>query len=323
MTRTSINLAALAAMGLSALTIASCAKPPEKSAKASGHQINNSAFWNGALWFAKTEGEVTESGAALAKSWLIRLPAGPNQSAEQVSALDVVEPWFLAGTDRLWILSSESVGYYMDGKVESTKLAKPLGEVSRPFLYKGSPALIACETPGYRLMVWADGGWQSAEKLRMKLPNESDDCSGEYLQAFESDGVVHVFCQEPLVKPVYYHRGLPLAEAKQSWQKVADAGGQWKAACLDGNPAMFFHTNRDGLVVLGMIRREQGWEEFFSRSIGWDIGLGICPTGEGEDFILLRRILPLGMKVLGVEDGQPVWAYEGEGKTNLVEALSN
>lgn len=213
------------------------------------------------------------------------------------------------------------MGYYIDGKIESQGLAKPLGKVSRPFLYQGRPALIACEAPGYRLLVWADGQWQPKQKLRMKLTNESDECSGEYVQAFECDGAVHLFCQVPLAAPVYYHRGLPLPEAEQSWQKVADTGGQWKAVCLDKSPAFFFHTDRGGLAVLGLIRRKKDWEEFFSRAIGLDIGLGVCPTGKGEDFILSRRILPLGMKVLGVEDGQPVWAYEGEGKTNLVEAL--
>ncbi len=322
MTRTAGTVAVLAGVSVFALTIAFWKKPEEKTLRASGHQINNAAFWNGALWFAETEGEVTEKGGASAKSWLVRLLPGPDHSLEQVSALDVVEPWFLAGTDRLWILSSSRVGYYKDGKIESKKLAKPLGKVSRPFLYEGRPALIASEAPGYRLRVWEAGGWQSKQKLRMKLPNESDECSGEYVQAFERDGVVHVFCQVPLVAPVYYHRGLPLAEAEQSWQKVAEAGGQWKAVCLDNRPAFFYHTDRGGLVVLGLIRRDQGWEELFSRAIGLDIGLGVCPTGDGEDFILLRRILPLGMKVLGVEDGQPVWAYEGEGKTNLIETLT-
>ena len=169
MIRASISLVALTALGLCALTIASCKKPEEKSLKARGHQINNAVFWDGALWFAETEGKLTEKGGASAKSWLIRLPAGPNQSAEEVSPLDAVEPWFLAGTDRLWILSSGSVAYRMDGKIESTKLATPLGKVSRPFLYEGRPALIACEAPGYRLLVWKEGKWQPTQKLRMKL----------------------------------------------------------------------------------------------------------------------------------------------------------
>lgn len=322
MTRVNIYLLAVAAMSLFALTIASCKKPKEKTLTASGHQINNAAFWNGSLWFAETEGKITETDEASAKSWLIRLTAGPDQSPERISGLDVIEPWFLAGPDRLWIFSSSSVAYYMDGKIESVKLTKPLEDVSRPFLYQGRPAIIASEAPGYRLQIWADGKWQPKQKLRMKLPHESDDCTGEYLQAFESEGVVHVFCQVPLMAPVYYHRGLPLAEEEQSWEKVADAGGQWEAVCLNKSPAFFFHTNRDGLVVLGLIRREQNWKEFFSRAIGWDIGLGVCPTGEGEDFVLLRRILPLGMKVLGVKGGQPVWAYEGGGKTNLIEVMN-
>ncbi len=64
------------------------------------------------------------------------------------------------------------------------------------------------------------------------------------------------------------------------------------------------------------------WEEFLSRGIGFDIGMGVCPTGKGADFVLLRRILPLGLRIVGVENGQPAWVFEGEGTTNLVEKLT-
>jgi hypothetical protein len=293
----------------------------EMTLVASGHQINNAAFWDGSLWFAETEGQIAEKAGVSAKSWLVRLPAEADKEPQQIAALDIVEPWFVAGTDRLWIFSSTTGGYYKDGKITSNKLPKQLSKVSRPFMYQGSPCIIASEAPGYRLMVWSEEKWNPRQKLRMKLTNESDNCTGEYLQAFECDGQLHVFCQVPLAAPVYYHRGLPLADADQHWQRVAEAGGQWRVTGLGGSPAIFFHTSRDGLIVLGMICREEEWTEFFTRGIELDIGLGVCATGKGEDFILLRRILPLGMKVLGVENKQPVWAYEGQGKTNLVEEM--
>ncbi len=313
---------AIAAGGVLVAAIASCEKPPEKSVTASGHQVNNAAYWDGAVWFVETEGKLAERSGASARSWLIRLPAAAGQAPRKVTELSVVEPWLLAGSDRLWIFSSTSTGYYKDGQLASHSLSAPLERVSRPFTYRGRPALIACEPPGYRLKVYEDGAWQPAAQLRMKLPNESDDCSGEYLQAFECDGELHVFCQVPLAAPVYHHRGLPLEDADQTWENVADAGGQWKAACVGGKPAIFFHTDRNGLAVLGLMCREGQWTEFFSRGIGLDIGLGLCPTGPGEDFILLRRILPLGVKVLGVEKGRPAWAYESEGETNLVRLLT-
>lgn len=295
--------------------------PPKRKIKGQGHQVNNAAFMDGAVWFIETQGEVDEDGKASAASWLVSLPAGVNQKIERVTPLDDVEPWLVAGEDRLWILSANSVATYQDGKLATEKLSKPLQDVSRPFLYQGKPALIASEPPGYRLMVLEDNRWQPRQKLRMRLPNESDDCTGEYLRAFEHDGIVHVFCQVPLVAPVYYHKGLPLAEGRQHWEKIADASGQWKPACLGGKPSLFFHADRNGLVVIGLIRRDGKWKEFFSRSIGLDIGLGVCPTGKGEDFVLLRRILPLGIKIIGVENAEPVWGYKGEGQTNLIEEL--
>ncbi len=315
----------LIALCLAALSAPSCKKksPPKREIKAGAYQVNNAAFRDGAVWFVETQGKMDEDGKGSAASRLVRLQAGANQKIERVAPLDDVEPWLLAGKDRLWILSANSVATYQDGKLATEKLPEPLRNVSRPFLYHGKPALIASEPPGYRLMQLKDGKWKPHQKLRMRLPNESDECTGEYLHAFEHDGVIHVFCQVPLAAPVYYHRGLPLAEGPQQWEKVADAPGQWKPACLGGNPSLFFHADRNGPVVIGLILRDGEWKEFFSRAVGLDIGLGVCPTGKGENFVLLRRILPLGIKIIGVENAEPVWVHEGEGKTNLLEALVN
>ena len=296
-------------------------KTPEMSLQVSAYQVNNAAYWGGAVWFAGTAAKATESGEPSARSWLLRLQTGPDHEPERVADLPAVEPWFVAGTDRVWIVSEQAVAYYRGGQLHTAELDEPLTDVSRPFLYRGRPALIAAEPPGYRLRVWQDGAWQGRDKLRFKLPRESDACTGEYVEAFEWEGTLHVFCQVPLAAPVYYHRGLPRAEAAQTWQKVADAGGQWEGVCLGGRPALFYHTSRDGLAVVGRIRRDGGWEDFFTRGIGLDIGLGVCPTGEGEGFVLLRRLPPLEVRVLGVEDGRPAWAYTGSGTTNLLEAL--
>ena len=314
----------IAAACLVALLAGSCEPPPPKrQLTGQAHQINNAAFWAGAVWFADTEGSIDEDDKTAVASWLVRLKAGAGHEIERIAPLDAVEPWLVAGQGCLWILSAGSVASYKDGKLATEKLPQPLSDVSRPFLYQGKPALIASRPPGYRLLVWEDGKWQARQKLRMRLPNESDECTGEYLRAFEHDGVVHVFCQVPFAAPVYYHRGLPLAEDEQNWQKVADAPGQWTPAQIGDYASLFFHTNRDGgPAVVGLRRRHGQWEDFFSRAIGLDMGLGICPTGKGEDFILLRRVFPLGTRILGVENARPVWAYQGEGKTNLIEVLT-
>jgi len=310
----------LALLLAAALPIASCSGPG--AVKAKGHQVNHAACHDGAVYFLETGGEYDGATGVSASSWLVRLPLGAGQTIERVAALPDVECWLVAGEDRLWVLSAGNVCEFKDGKLTTTPLETPLGKVSKPFLYKGAPALIAAEAPGYRLMLLADGKWKPDAKLRMRLPAETDDCTGEYLQASEIGDVLHVFAQVPLAAPVYHHVGLPLADADQEWEKVADAPGQWKAVGLDGKPALVFHSNRDGPVALGLIKRDGKWEEFFSRAIGLDIGMGVCPTGDGADFVLLRRILPLGLRIVGVEKGEPAWVFEGEGSTNLVEKLT-
>ncbi len=320
MSNSTRRLALTVALLITPALIGACRKDV-RELKGRAHQINDAAYWDGAVWFIESSGKVDETGAAEAASRLVRVKPHASAKLEQMGGLDTVEPWLLSGADRLWIISDGSVAFYKDGKLDAGAKAELPGPVSRPFIYKGRPAIIAAEPPGYRLMTWDVDKWDPGQKLRMKLPAESDECTGEYLRAFESNGVLHVFCQVPLHPPVYHHAGLPLADAEQTWEKVADAPGQWKPACLGGRPALFFHADRKGPVVVGLIRRGDRWEEFFTRSIGLDIGLGVCATGQGEDFVLLRRVLPLGTTILGVENGQPAWSFEAAGDTNAVELL--
>jgi hypothetical protein len=314
--------AVLAAMLACLVLVSSSCEALQKGAGASAtaHQINSAAYWDGAVWFLQTGGTVVS-----ASSKLVRLPAASDARLRCVADLPEMECWLLAGTDRLWVLSQQHVGFYREAELVCHPLAQPLPKCSRPFLYNGRPAVIASQPPLYSLMVLDETDtWQKADQLRLRLPAESSDCVGEYLQAFQHEGVVHVFAQRPLSPPVYYHRGLPLPGGEQQqWQKVAEAGGQWKVACIDGKPAFFHHGDRKGPVLLGLTLTDGKWEEFLCRAIGLDIGLGICPTGPGRDFIVLRRILPLGVEITGFVNGEPAWGFQGQGESDVVKKLLN
>lgn len=308
------------------LTGISC-KKDTNTLEGRSFQVDNSAYWGGYVWFIETGGEIEiveyGNGDKSAYSRLVRMEPKTGAKFEAICELDSIEPSLLAGKDRLWIVSTESVGYFKDCKYTTKKNDSVFENVSIPFLYQGKPAFIAVESPGYRLMVYENEKWNPAQKLRIRLPQETDKCVGKYLRAFEQDGQLHVFCQVQFSPPVYYHKGLPLAENEdQVWERVASAGGHWTPAFIGNRPAVFYHTTNNGdLAVVGVGKNGEMWEDFFAHKIGWDIGLGICPTGEADDFVLLRRILPLDVEILGIKKGKPVWSCYGSGDTNLVEVV--
>ncbi len=283
------------------------------------HQVNNSAVWNGRVWYVQNAASLDEK----IKTKLIGLELGGLEEAHDAASLAITEPWLVAGNDRLWIVSDESVAYYKDGRVEVLMEGESLGEVSRPFMYGGKVAVIEKKWPGHCLKIFENGKW--IERASFKLGIEGGmEVSGEKLQAFESEGKLHLFCQPPGLTPVSYREGLPEKDEEEgdAWEVVTTrAGGQWKAASLGGKLALFYHDSSDdgGLCVTGIERNEQGWEEFFSYPIGLDIGMGICPTGAGKDFVLLRRILPIGTEVIGIKDAQPDWRYEQKGGLGLLQ----
>lgn len=288
------------------------------------HQINNSAVWDGKVWYAENAASLDEH----VKTRLMCLPLSGEARATRAAVLPVAEPWMVAGEDRLWIVAEETTACYRDGQLQVYRPKEWLKNVSRPFLYRGKPAIIAQKWPDYCLKVFEDGQWREEDTFKLGFA-AGTKVSEEDLQAFESDGKLHLFCwmRDGLFEGTVYYR--PYVPGKDEdgagkWERAVrrGAGGQWKPARLGDQLAVFYHgsvSGQSGPFVIGVKRSDDGWEEFFTYSVGWDIGLGICPTGQGEDFILLRRILPMGTELIGIKDGQPAWRYEQEGDVGMLD----
>ena len=276
------------------------------------HQVNNAAFWDGRVWYVQKAGSLDGE----ARTRLLSLVPGGEAESQEVAALDAAEPWLVAGQDRLWIVSTRRVAWYKDGRVESVRNREWLANVTRPFLYEGKLGIVRQNWPEHSLQVFEDRQWREALSFRLVVP-EAGDMAGEDLQIVPDKGRLHVFYQRPGTTTVSYgvYRPGEGGGGIEVWEEVTPkAGGQWKGAVLGGRPVVVYHDSVAGnLSIVGLKRSDAGWEEFLVYGIGLDIGLEICPMGDGGDFILLRRILPLDTEVVGVVGDEPAWRYKQNG----------
>lgn len=286
--------------------------------KLTGHQLNNSAVWDGRVWYAQTVASLDSN----VNTMLISLDLGGNEDAREDVELAMVEPWLLAGEDRLWIIWAEGVACYKDGQVRILLREKTLGELSRPFLYKSKPAVFEQALATHSLLVFDGKQWRKEGDFNLDVPGRAQ-AAGESLLAFEIDGTLHLFCRPGGSGTIHHRQGLPSEAETQpaEWNQVAAAGGQWKAIPLNGRPAVFYHdSNRPGgPYVIGLESTDRGWEEFFIHKISLDVGMGVRPIGEGGSFVLLRRVLPFGTTIVRVDDGKLAWQREPGGGVGLSE----
>ena len=120
---------------------------------------SHGAYWKSKLWYPETEVNFDKtkksSGPHLRALSLSQLP-GP----QQMTDIPFGSPWLLAGTDRLWVIGPKGVGYYKEGSLFVYPEIKTLGDISRPFLYSGLPALIENRPDRLAFMVFRDNAWQ-------------------------------------------------------------------------------------------------------------------------------------------------------------------
>jgi uncharacterized RDD family membrane protein YckC len=275
-------------------------------------QINNSAAWNGRAWYARNTASVYEGN----QTQLVSVPldqAGPPRIEGIVS---MIEPWLLAGEDRLWVVSRNELATWHDGQIETVATEMGLTEVSRPFIYDGQPAVLDLHASGYTLLVWRGRQWVRQGEYELAVDAEPLAATGSDLQVVTDEGQLHVFCR-PTGEAIRYRRGLE----GDDWETVVDLGflQQWKAVVVGGEPYVFYHDDRrsGGPYITGLRREDGRWQPYLHHRIGADIGLGALPGAGNTDIVLLRRVVPLGVEAIGLQGDQVAWTSSEEGDVGL------
>lgn len=232
--------------------------------------------------------------------------SGPAPALEGISADS--DPALLAVGDRLWLIGSDTVGYYANGSLVRLPGVKRPERSSRPFAYEGQPAVISLGSPATLAALHVDGGraaW-TARDLPLNLPSESGGL--RTLQAIEGGGSLYLFAQLCTESPD--HCSIVYRELNgEKWLRLADdlcSCASWTAISLMSRPAVFLSEEGKGdgtrLATITVSatgpRREEIRAEGGSRWARWRA------FASDSGLILLSTQMPGSLRILAVSDGR-------------------
>lgn len=260
------------------------------------------AFWKDSIWYVETS--ISARPSPQGRTMLKRLDLDVEEGPESVSPLPIENPWLLAGTDRLWMLSSSAIGFYQYGEISILSEEKTLGDISRPFLYDGHPAVAEERPTGVALMVFMQGRWQKKLSFRLKS-QENLGHIHRYLQVLSDRGRLHLFLK--FGKTLYYREGLPPAEIDERsvWQPVSEVARDWIAVLVDGEPMVFHRGTRDdSSKLVGLRQIGETWKPFFTYDSVMTSDMGVYPLGHPGRFAMVLQSFPGSLRLVQVEGAE-------------------
>jgi uncharacterized RDD family membrane protein YckC len=156
---------------------------------------------------------------------------------EAVTGITGDSPRLLAGGERLLLISQSRMWELQGNALVETASYPTLGNISRPFYYFESPAVIEGRPKGLSLAVFGDGEWTKAPIF---LEKERDFHNAECaVQVVNIGDTNHLFMQ--MGKTLFHRNGLPLDKAEsdlEEWKSVGAVGHNWSSFALDGEPTV-------------------------------------------------------------------------------------
>jgi uncharacterized RDD family membrane protein YckC len=260
------------------------------------------AFWNDRIWYTGTSLSPKKPDGS--RVTLKSLKVVGEEDPEDIGLLPMENPWLLAGADGLWIISSSKVGFFQDGNINLISEEKVLGEISRPFLYEGHPAVIEDGPNGFAFVVWVDGTWQRRASFTLKLQERLGRIQDSF-QVVSRDEKLHLFLK--FGDTLYYREGLPVGETddQDPWRPISEVKKDWFAVLMDGEPAVFLQeTSEFPSKVVGLKLQGETWKSFFSYDAEMTTEMGIYPLGQPGKFAILRQSFPGSLRLVQVDGGK-------------------
>jgi hypothetical protein len=262
------------------------------------------AFWNNQIWYTGTS--VSPKKPDGGRGTLISLKVDSEEGPKSIGLLPMENPWLLAGADRLWIISSSKVGFFQDGNINVISKEKILGEISRPFLYEGHPAVIEEGPNGFAFVVFVDGAWQRKVFFTLKVRERFGHIQ-DRLQVVSRDEKIYLFLK--FGDTLYYREGFPVGDTddREQWRPISEVKRHWFAILMDGELTVFlqqageFPSNIVGLRLQG-----ETWKSFFSYDAGMTTEMGIYPLGQPGKFAILRQSFPGSLRLVQVHGGRVI-----------------
>jgi uncharacterized RDD family membrane protein YckC len=256
-------------------------------------------FWNNKIWYVETT--VSPEPSASSQTTLKRLSLDSERGPDTGVALPIENPWLLAGKDRVWIISSSAIGFYRNENIKIVSQEKTLGDISRPFLYRGYPAVVEERPTGLTLMVFIGNRWQKEFSLGVNV-QETRERIYNKVQVLSYNGTLHLFLK--FGDTLYYREGpLPAPRGDRDlWQPVAEVGYTWFAALISGEPVVFHYSRHDtNSKIVGLKKLGNAWKPFFAYDAIMTTDMGIYPLGQPGKFAMLLQSLPGSLRLVQVE----------------------
>lgn len=258
------------------------------------------AFWNNQIWYVETA--LTSETSAPGYATLKRLTLEGKGDPETVIELPIANPWLLADKDRMWIISSSAVGFYRNGNISIVSEEKTLGDISRPFFYRGFPAVVEQRPTGLTVMTFVGNNWQKEFLFMVGLPTKKERIDN-ILQVLSYKKTLHFFLK--LGDTLYYRAGLSPVQTddRDLWQPVSEVGNHWFAVFIDGVPTVFVRHIHDApsSKVKGLKFNGNTWSSFFTYDSVMTSDMGIYPVGETNRFAMLLESFPGSLRLIQVE----------------------
>lgn len=246
----------------------------------------SSALYQGRVHLVETTRGLADESGAPSKSRIVRIESG---GLEEVAPLGGWQPWLLADGDRLWLISSTRMGLLENGRVNPVEMPEPLGEIRRPFLLGGKPAVVESRPDGARVMVWQGDTWRETRPL----PGVDCRCG---VQALARGEGVLIFRQEE--KTLY---AIDPAEEKAKWNVVVTAPSSWYAFEMDGQPAVASIGSDSELGIVEYDGRRWRSVGISRRLKGYTSSLAGFQAQAGSSLIVLTQAYPNSLNLFSWE----------------------
>jgi len=268
-------------------------------------------YWKDAIWYIETP-TASDSKTCVLK----KLKLGSKDEPKNICEVSFKNPWLLSSEDRLWIISSSVVACYKKNKLNIVYETTQLGDVSRPFLYHGHPAVVESRPTGLSLMVFRENEWQKESSIAInaqKVPTDLDS----HLQVLPQQDILHFFLAYGYT--VFYKKGSidMQQDDPNSWQTVCPDGSSWQTLLINEEPVVFHSISQDSKEEIVGIKMYDGiWRTFFSHYTSTDVyDFGVYPLPQSDKFAVLVQSFFDSIQLFEV-DGTNIVAQKRYGKSS-------
>lgn len=292
-------------------------------------QIDRAASREGRIWYLKKDKRNEMAGI-----YSVAPGEGGKPRLEGKVDVKISKARLLADDDRLWIITNNAISFYRGGEVAGIKKTNKLGDFSRPFIYKGKPALT--EQRGDMLFLDVFDGVEWRKEAELELMEGVTECpeDGCYLEVVaDGAGELYFFAWDG--KDVYWRKGIPYlkeekarkvtgkeieggagadleetgeANEKSGWELIGKAAESFSSGLIGGRPAVFMSRGSGISWGITGYRLDDGkWAEIYKRNnaLFFPRGFGVYPAdGAPDEFVIIRQ----SIAIFG-----PVYAYAYKG----------